>query len=315
MAIATLGHVELRCTDLEESRDHFYNVLGFEESFREDGKIYMRAWGDWSAYTLVLTEAEEEGVGHVAFQTETEEDLEEYASKIQDSGYSIEWQEEEAEPKHGKSIRFTGPANFEFELFHSIERVDVPEEKKTPLKNQPQKRVDRGAGVRRIDHVNIFEPNLEEVTEWFVDILDFKLREEVVDEDGDQITAWLSVSPLVHEIAFIKSPEPTLYHLAYYFNSRDELWRAADILKDNQVEMAGGPGKHGASQATYLYHREPSGNVIELFAGGYLIFDPNWETITWTPEEKQVSYTWWGKEITWDPTAKFTPGSGLTTQD
>jgi len=301
MAIATLGHVELLCPNLEESRDHLHDIAGLEESFREDGRIYMRAWGDWSAYTVILREAETNGVGHIAFQTESEADLDRYAERIEEDGYSVEWRDAGEEPKHGKSIRFTLPADFEFELFHEIERANVPEEKKSRLKNQPQKIVERGAGVRRIDHVNLYTPNAVEATEWFQDVLDFKLREEVVNESEEQIASWLSVSPLVHEIAFVDADQTVLNHVAYYLKSQSELFRAADILRDHDVDITGGPGKHGISQANYIYYREPSNNQIELFAGGYLIFDPNWETVTWYPGETEDSLYWWGKERTWSP--------------
>ncbi|MGQ4555338.1 VOC family protein [Halobellus sp. GM3] len=301
MAVATLGHVELLCPDLEASRDHFHDVLGLEEEFREDGRIYMRAWGDWEAYTLILTESEAPGIGHVALQTETDDDLDEYASRIEDSGYEIEWRSEGSEPHHGRSIRFDSPAGFEFELFHEIDRVEIDDEEKSGLKNQPQKRVDRGAEARRIDHINFFVPNVEEATAWCEDVLDFSLREEIVDEDDGKIATWISVSPLVHEIAFVKAPERQLNHLAYYLPSQGDLYRSADVLRDQQVQLTGGPGKHGVSQAHYLYHLEPSGHQIELFAGGYSILDPNWEPVTWYPDEMQDGLFWWGKEVTYDP--------------
>ena len=43
-----------------------------------------------------------------------------------------------------------------------------------------------------------------------------------------------------------------------------------------------GPAKHGTTQAWFLYVFEPGGNRVELFGDtGYLIFDPEWETVVW----------------------------------
>ncbi|MDY6765417.1 MAG: VOC family protein, partial [Halobacteria archaeon] len=109
----------------------------------------------------------------------------------------------------------------------------------------------------------------------------------------------LSVTPLVHEVAFVEDDEPSLNHVAYYLKSRGDLFRAADILKDHGIRLKGGPGHHGISQANYMYHDDPSGNELELFAGGYLIFDPNWEPITWTEEDMPEALYWWGKGRTW----------------
>src|SRR5699024_11982905 len=55
-----------------------------------------------------------------------------------------------------------------------------------------------------------------------------------------------------------------------------------DACVDYGIEIEMGPGKHGATQAYFLYIFEPGGNRIELFGDtGYLIFDPDWETVIW----------------------------------
>ena len=294
MGIATLGHVELQCTDVEASRDHFYDVLGLEESLRRDGRIYMRGWGDWDLFTLELTPAAESGVRHIAFQVEDPSDLDEYATRIEGAGYDVRWLDPEADPGQGRAIRFSYPGGHELELYHEMERADIPEEDRSDLKNQPQTYVDRGVGTRRIDHVNLKVPDVDEAVAWFDDVLDFKLREELVIED-ERVAGWMSVSPLVHEVAFIDAEESALNHLAYYLKAERELYRAVDVLKDHGVEILEGPGHHGISQAIFLYHNEPSGNEIEVFAGGYLIFDPNWEVVTWTEEDLPEAIAWWGE--------------------
>lgn len=294
MAVATLGHVELNCPDLEASYRHFRDVIGLELEREEDARYYLRGWGDWHAYTLILTEADEAGAAHIAFQVEDGSDLDEYADRIEASGYDVRWLEPGAEPGQGRAIRFDSPAGQEFELFAEMEWVDVPPEKRSRLKNQPQKRVERGVGVRRIDHVNCYAPNVEECSEWFQDVLDFKLREELVIE-GEPTGKWLSVTPIVHEIAFVDDDHHHFNHVAYYLKDESDLDRAADILKDHEVHLKGGPGHHGISQARYIYHDEPSGTEVEVFAGGYLIFEPNWDPITWTEEDMPEALYWWGK--------------------
>jgi len=294
MGVATLGHVELRCTDLEASRDHFHDVLGLEESLRRDGRVYMRGWGDWDTFTLQLTPAGESEVGHVAFQVEEPSDLESYAERIEASGYDVEWLDAGHDPGQGEAIRFTYPGGHELELYHEMERADVPEERQSALRNQPQRYVDRGVGTRRIDHVNLTVPDVDAAVAWFDGVLDFQLREELV-LHGDRAAGWMSVSPLVHEVAFVDADESALNHLAYYLKAERELYRAVDVLKENGVEILEGPGHHGISQAMFLYHDEPSGNEIEVFAGGYLILDPNWETVTWTEGDLPEAVAWWGE--------------------
>ena len=294
MGVCTLGHVELLCPNIEETYEHYHDVIGLEEETREEDRICLRGWGDFTKYSLVLTEADEADVGHIAFRVEEPADLEMYADRVEASGYDVEWQEPGVERGQGESIRFDCPADQRIELFYDIEGPDVPKEMKSRLKNQPQKRVTRGIGARRIDHVNCYASDVEECSEWFAEVLDFKLREELI-IGGDAVGKWLSVSPLVHEIAFVEDDDSTFNHVAYYLKSRSDLFRAADILKDNETPLKGGPGHHGISQANYIYHDDPAGHEVEVFAGGYLIFEPDWDPITWTEEDMPEALYWWGK--------------------
>ena len=126
------------------------------------------------------------------------------------------------------------------------------------------------------------------------------MREYLSNDDGI-LAGWLRVTPLVHDVALIKKevlPTPArLHHISYWLNDSQDILRAADILKENGLQFIG-PGKHGVSQAIYLYVMDPgSGCRVELFSGGYLIFEPDWEPVEWTMEERALSNTYWGDTV------------------
>jgi catechol 2,3-dioxygenase len=54
-----------------------------------------------------------------------------------------------------------------------------------------------------------------------------------------------------------------------------------------------GPGRHGISNAFFLYLRDPDGNRLELYTGDYLSADPDWEPIKWKLNDPQRQ-TFWG---------------------
>lgn len=305
MGIATVAHAELYCPDLEASLEHFRDTMGMYVRHEEDDAYYLAAYGDWQDYTLIIREGDEWGCRHVAWMLEDKDDFSELKERIEESGYETEWVENSGEPGQGRALRFDYPgATPEYmELVYDIDRAfdTVPEEEQARLKNQPARKPERGAGVRRIDHVNLNVSNVPECVDWFQDVFDFKLREEGADPEGNQVAAWLSVTPLVHEIAFVTSPPDAnvtdkIDHVAYYMDAGQagELERATDLLRERDIEIVGGPARHGISQAHFTYYLEPSGNKIEIFAGGYLIFDPDWEPITWTPEDGSTGFVWWG---------------------
>lgn len=106
---------------------------------------------------------------------------------------------------------------------------------------------------------------------------------------------WLSVSPLVHEIAVMRRAENSLNHVCYWYGYPQHLWDSADIFRERGIQIVRGPSKHGISQALCLYVSEPGGNEVELFGdAGYLIFDPDWKPITWTDSDKDRAGFWLG---------------------
>ena len=75
-------------------------------------------------------------------------------------------------------------------------------------------------------------------------------------------------------------------------DSREDVLRAADILRDADVPIETGPHKHTIGQTFFLYCYEPGGNRFEIGAGGYLILDPDWKPVVWTQAERAKGQAW-----------------------
>ena len=84
--------------------------------------------------------------------------------------------------------------------------------------------------------------------------------------------------------------------------------RTATLLVDHGYELEWGPGKHGTSGATFLYFKEPSGNRVEIWTGGMLIFAPDWKAIEWAPEIGALGNSMWGTPLP----ESFRDGTQLT---
>ena len=73
--------------------------------------------------------------------------------------------------------------------------------------------------------------------------------------------------------------------MAYFVETREALLRAADVLLNRDVAIEFGPGKHGMGEQDYLYVRDPSGMRVEINAGGYRTYEPDWETVRYEPQQ------------------------------
>lgn len=298
--IAKLGHVALVTENLEKSLWFFKDVLGLEETREVNGTHYLRAWGDFEHHTLSLTAGESSYIDHIGWKAKRREDIASFATLLQDAGTDVRWIENGEEVGQGEAIRFELPSGHRFEIYYDMEKPAAEEGRKSVLKNQVYKSWAKGVSPRRIDHVNL-QTSMDNklIVTYLTETLGFKLREYFVNPDDEQVASWMSVTNLVHDVAMMSTPRSTapneMHHIAYWLDNSQDLLRAADILCESEVGFVG-PGKHGISQAMFIYVKDPgSGLRVEIFTNSYLIFEPDWEPVKWTYEEYlKHGSTYWG---------------------
>lgn len=303
--VAHLAHVEMRTPRMRETLEFLTAILGLQESHRDGSSVYLRAWGDYYHHTLKITEAGTAGLGHVAWRAVSPRALERRVSVLETRGCGRGWLAGDA--GHGPAYQFVDPAGHPMEIFYEVEWHTPPTALRTRLKNQPHRRPLGGIGVRRIDHVNLMARDVTANRRFLEDCLGFRLREHIVHAE-QEMGAWLSVTPLVHDIAYMRDTsgaDGRFHHVAYWVDDYGDLMRAADALRDAGVRIEAGPAKHAITNALFLYLYEPGGNRLELFTGGYLIFPPDWQPVTWTEEDRDLR-VWWGGAL---PESFFTYGT------
>jgi catechol 2,3-dioxygenase len=294
--VAHLAHVEIHTPRFDETLAFLTSVIGLQVAARRDRSAYLRAWGDFYHHTLKVTQADEAGVGHVAWRAMSPQALERRVVALSAGPEGRGWIEGDA--GHGPAYEFRTPAGHLMELFYEVEWSASPPRLETRLKNQPQRRPDAGVGVRCLDHVNLFAREVAPNRRFLQERLGFRLREHIVHGEKE-IGAWLSVTPLVHDIAFMEDRSPVdgrFHHVAFWVDESADLLRAADLLRDAGAEIEAGPAKHAITNGLFLYLYEPGGNRIELFTGGYLIFPPDWTPIRWTEADRDLR-VWWGGQL------------------
>ena len=307
--IAQLAHLEIYSPKPDETVWFFKELLGMEETERTGHSVYLRAYEDFYHHSLKVTEASQAGLGHVGWRTTSPQALTRRVEAIEATGHGLGWTD--GDRGHGKAYQFTLPDGHRMELFWEVEYYQPPEEKRTRLKNRPQKRPIRGVPVRRIDHVNLLAQEVEPNKAFLTEQLGFRLREHIMLNDGVEAGCWLSVSALVHEIALLRDPTQSsgrLHHVCYWYGYPHHLCDIADIFTEYEIPIEAGPGKHGIAQALFLYVLEPGGNRIELFGdAGYLIFDPSWKPVTWHEDELDKGIIWFGPSLPAEFLAYGTP--------
>ena len=208
--IAKLGHFALITTDLEKSLWFFKEIIGLEETETVDGVVYLRAWGDFEHHTMSLQAGDEARLDHIAWRTKRPEDVEGFATLLEESGTPVTWVEAGTEAGQGRAIRFKLPSEHTLEIYYDMEKTLAEPSKRSVLKNQTYKSWARGVSPRRIDHVNLLSSlKANVIADFLQEKLGFKMRECVEAPDKSLVGAWLSVTPLVHDIAVSYDPQCT----------------------------------------------------------------------------------------------------------
>lgn len=296
--VAHVGHVELLTPKPNDSLAFFTSVVGLHEAGRSGDSVYLRAWGDYERHTLKLTAHTTSGLGHLGLRVRDAATLERFVASLEEQHVIGRWTEDAA---HGPAYRFATPDGHAVELYSETQRFVAPAEVSTAYKNQPQRYVPRGIAPRRLDHVNILASTVAPTRRLFQDLLGLRLTEQIVFDDGNEVGAWLSATNKSYDVAITQDRSGAsgrLHHITYMMDSREDVLRAADILRDADVPIETGPHKHTIGQTFFLYCYEPGGNRFEIGAGGYLILDPEWKPVVWTQAERAKGQAWGLQTVT-----------------
>ncbi|HXF83047.1 MAG TPA: 3,4-dihydroxyphenylacetate 2,3-dioxygenase [bacterium] len=288
--IVRLGHVEYRVTDLERAREFYVDLLGLVETARVGDRLYLRGLEEREHHSFVLRAAASPGAAHIAYRVADPDDLERLHRHAAQAGLAARWVEPGEEAGQGRALRLQDPAGLPVEFYHAME----------PAERLLQRfDLHRGAHVMRIDHVNAQVPDVQRAYEWYTRAWGFRCSEYTeTDERPPRLwAAWLHRKQNVHDLALMNGPGPRLHHAGFWVPDALAVLRACDILAGagRQAAIERGPGRHGLSNALFVYVRDPDGNRIELYAGDYLVADPDWRPIRWSINDPRRA-TFWGHQ-------------------
>lgn len=286
--VVKAGHIEYLVRDLDVSSRFYVDALGFVVTERDKAHIYLRGLEDRYHHCVVLTKASEPGVGHIAFKVANEEDLETLQGAYSAKGAFTKWVKDGQEPGQGKALLVQDQFGFPVEFYSKME------DEKWKLQSYGDY---RGAKVMRLDHFNIMLPDAGAAYDWYTNSLGFGCT-EITETEGDSPeiwAAWLRRKHTCHDIALTTGKGPRVHHAGFTVADRSSIMDCADILASTGYlqSMERGPGRHGVSNAFFLYLRDPDGNRLELYTGDYLSADPEWTPIRWKLNDPQRQ-TFWG---------------------
>jgi catechol 2,3-dioxygenase len=285
--ILRAAHAELHVTDLAKSRAFYVDVLGFIVTEETPTEIYLRGVEERLHHSLILKKAETPTVGHMSFRVETNEDVEALYEFYRAQGCDPRIRDQEEELGQGMAVMVRDPFGFPVEFFADMASAESYHQKY---------HLHRGGAVRRIDHFNLFVPDFERAFDFWTKDMGFKLTEYVEsdEEPREKTAAWLCRKSSVHDLAMMKGAGPRVHHVGFWMDDIMSIIRICDILGSAAMHehIERGPGRHGISNAFFLYLRDPDGHRIELYTCDYLTIDPDLEPIRWSATDPRRQTLW-----------------------
>lgn len=277
--------IELHVPDLDAAERFYADLLGMIVAAREDDAVYLRAWEEHQHHSLVLRRGETAAVARIGFRVWSDEDLDRAERHLAERGLTVR-SERDTAPGISRTVTWWDPLGYPITLFAEMERVE-PQTQRFDLH--------RGAPLLRFDHFNFHTPRPEEAFA-FWQSLGFRCSEYIsTDGDDERLTgAWMMRKPNVHDVAFTLGRGPRLHHFAFWIGEPAGVLRACDQLAaaGHVHAIERGPGRHGVSNAFFVYLRDPAGHRVELYACDYYTGDPDRKPLRWSVRDPRCRSFW-----------------------
>ena len=281
--ITRASHVSLLVTDLSASRDFYRDVIGLVVTEETRDAVYLRGLEEASHHSLTLIKTAGPALAdRVGLRVQTDEDIDRAAHWF--AANDVPHRSVEI-PFQGPTIQFEDAVGTHMEITSSM---DVVERKMQQYDEY------RAGFPQRIDHYQVATHDVQKATDFWARI-GMRLSEYTAADGTDELWgSWMEVKGNTHDLVFTNGRGPRLHHFAYTVPDASALIHAADVAGSlgfgNEIDR--GPGRHGISNALFLYLRDPDQHRIELFTTHYQFIDLEAEPMRWDVSNPQRAQLW-----------------------
>lgn len=269
------GLAQMRVLSMDESLPFYRDVLGFDVvDTLNDGRVCLKSYDEFDHHSLVLRETDTAGIDFAAFKVDNEDTLEAIRRETEEFGYAVsEIPANSDQPGFGKRYSFTICTGHRFDVYCDVELADD-----TPMTRNPDiwRIPPRGMGAKRLDHFLLYGPNIAEAERFCKEVFHMFVPEICNDNDGNRVASWITGSNKPHDLAFVEYEQPgKIHHIGFEIEDWSAIGHAADLMAFNRLKRDVGPTRHAITRGQTIYFWEPSGNRIEVYAGGYTAYPDN----------------------------------------
>lgn len=267
-------YCRLGTTDLAGAEWFAVNILGLEVSERRRGATYFKS--DAREHTLCYVEGNPDDQV-TGFEIGSSADLQRAAATLESLGHRVHsGTAEECDARHvHEFIRFADPTG------NGIEFVV------RPTVSGRRYHGTRDAGITGFSHVGLYTTDPARDEAFWTEVCNARVSDRI----GD--APLMRLGTIHHSIALFPFTKPGIQHINHQVGGTDDIQRSFTHVRDNQVTVTFGPGRHPTSSAQFLYFTGPEGMTFEYSTGVCEIHDePLWRDRQFPFEPK--GFCQWG---------------------
>ncbi len=251
-------YCRLGTADLAGAEWFALNILGLEVSERRRDAVYFKS--DARGHTLCYFEGDPNDQV-TAFELGSSADLQDAAATLEGLGHKVHvGTPHECDARHVRAfIRFNDPTG------NGIEFVVRPETSGQRYHGT------RDAGITGFSHVGLCTTDAARDEAFWTQVCSARVSDRI----GD--APLMRLGTIHHSIALFPYSKAGIQHINHQVEATDDIQRSLAHIRENQVNVTFGPGRHPTSSAQFLYFTGPEGMTFEYSTGVCEIHDePLW---------------------------------------
>jgi catechol 2,3-dioxygenase-like lactoylglutathione lyase family enzyme len=247
--VTEVRYVGYGVTQFDAERRFYAEDWGLDPVAERDGMAWFKAVGSDEHHVVRLRSSDANHVDVIALAADSRADVDALHGKaIEARCRIVQGPQELGSPGGGYGFRFFSPDGLPFEISADVARA-------------PHREVERWEGIPvGISHVVLHSPDQQAAVRFFTEVLGFRVSDWL----GD-FMCFLRCNSAHHRVAILPGP-PCLNHVAYDMVGVDGMMRGVSRLKQRDIAIRWGPGRHTAGDNTFSYFVTPGGFAVEYTA-------------------------------------------------
>lgn len=271
--VAKLGYLGFQTPDVDRLVSYYTDILEFKLVERPDDHAFLTTGFDH--HCVVVEKGGAQARTFVGYEIKGA--LDDAQKRLADRGYESERRTDIAPGIPDVLVVSEPLTGTPLHLYQGQEHSGPPGY--TPLR------------PNKLGHVAAFTLDLDALQGFYEDLLGFRWSDTI----GD-FFVFLRCNVDHHTANFLQSSKyQGMHHVAYELRDVGHVVTMVDHLAANGYQLIWGPGRHGPGHNLFTYHRDPDGNLVELFTQLDIIYDEEkgyFEPRPWHEDYPQYPKTW-----------------------